>query len=293
VTTLYPTSFASIRAWATEHSISLTEARVRFAQYAVLRAVTDSRVLSSVLVFKGGNALDFIWQPNRSTQDLDFSADLSAPGASLDAPRLQGLLQGSLATVERLLGLTLRVHSVRQQPPGPDKTFVTYQVRIGYALPDEDKLRALMAAGRPSSQIIPMEVSLNEPICADANVNLSGTHALRVSTIEDIVAEKLRALLQQPIRNRGRRQDLLDITVIVRSGQPLDLDRVAEFLLRKAAARNVPVSRAAFHNPEILERAARDYPELRSTTRVLFIPFDEAREALYGLIEALAIPAAP
>jgi len=60
--------------------VGISEARQRFAQYAVLRAVASPARLSELLVFKGGDALDFVWSPNRSTIDLDFSADMRAGG---------------------------------------------------------------------------------------------------------------------------------------------------------------------------------------------------------------------
>ena len=58
--------------------MGMSEARRRFAQYAVLRAIASLARLSELLVFKGGDALDFGWSPNRSTIDLDFSADMRA-----------------------------------------------------------------------------------------------------------------------------------------------------------------------------------------------------------------------
>jgi predicted nucleotidyltransferase component of viral defense system len=74
----------------------MSEARRRFAQYAVLRAIASSARLSELLVFKGGNALDFVWSPNRSTSDLDFSADMRAEGAAaLDEARLEACSLGS------------------------------------------------------------------------------------------------------------------------------------------------------------------------------------------------------
>ena len=63
--------------------MGMSEARQRFAQYAVLRAVASPARLSELLVFKGGDALDFVWSPNRSTIDLDFSADMRAEGRPL------------------------------------------------------------------------------------------------------------------------------------------------------------------------------------------------------------------
>jgi predicted nucleotidyltransferase component of viral defense system len=281
---LYPSAFEEISPWAAASGVTVEEARVRFAQYGVLRAIADSRELSRVLVFKGGNALDFVWVPNRSTKDLDFSARETIEGEALHA-----LLQAGLDAVGRRLGTLYRVHRVERQPPGPEKVFVTYAVRVGYALQDQLPLRRRLEAGQTSPLVIPLDVSLNEPICADAPVDVAGVHALRVSTREDIVAEKLRSLLQQPLRNRYRRQDLLDIAVIL-LGAPLDLAQVATFLERKAMARNVPVTRAAFRDPEVARRAGQDYAVLKDTTRSNFVPFDDALRALLDLVGQLQIP---
>jgi predicted nucleotidyltransferase component of viral defense system len=286
----YPETFATLRTWAAENGVPLGETRVRFAQYGVLRAIASSRELGALLVFKGGNALDFIWEANRSTRDLDFSVDMSVPSAALSADHLRSLLVPALEATTRLLGIAYRIHRIEQQPPGEGKTFITYEARIGYALPDEAQLRQRLAIGNPSPHVIPLEVSLNEPICAAALVPIDPTHHLRVCTLEDIVAEKLRALLQQPIRNRTRRQDLLDIAVIRRTHPELDRERVGRFLIEKARARAVPVSRAAFRDPQVAERARQDYAALQSTTRRVFLPFEEALGELDALVASLAIP---
>jgi len=39
-----------------------------------------------------------------------------------------------------------------------------------------------------------------------------------------------------------------------------------------------------------MERARRGYDELKGTTRVLFVPFEEACDLLYGLVDTLTIP---
>ncbi len=66
-------------------------------------------------------------------------------------------------------------------------------------------------------QGIDLDISINEPIGAATFFEVSPDLRIRVATIEDIVAEKLRALLQQLIRNWVRPQDLLDIAVVLRS----------------------------------------------------------------------------
>jgi len=294
MTIAYPATFEEIRPWSRDNGIDSNEGRVRFAQYAILRGIASSRTLSALLVFKGGNALDFVWQPNRSTRDLDFSADMAIVGDTWDPAEVGALLKDALgrgltvATAQ--LGVVFAIHSVTKEPPAPESTFVTYELRIGYALPDQRPLLGRMAQGLPSAQVIPVEVSLNEPICADQATDIRATNTLRVSTLEDIVAEKLRALLQQPLRNRGRRQDLLDIAVILAENPHLDHARVAVFLERKARARGVPVSRAAFRETEIARRACQDYEALRETTRKAFIPFNQARQALLNFTGTLDIP---
>jgi Nucleotidyl transferase AbiEii toxin, Type IV TA system len=210
--------------------------------------------------------------------------------AAFSADQLRSLLVPALEATTRLLGIAYRLHKIEQQPPGSGKTFITYEAKIGYALPDEARLREQLAAGKPSPNVIPLEMSLNEPISASKLVTIDPPHRLRICTLEDIVAEKLRALLQQPIRNRTRRQDLLDIAVVMRTHPELDRALVGPFLLQKARARSVPVSRIAFHDPEVATRAAQDYAALQSTTRALFVPFEEALQELYALVQSLDIP---
>ena len=192
----YPESYAAIAPWARQNNIPLGVARRRFAQYAVLHAIATSHRLNAMLVFKGGNALDFVWHPNRSTIDLDFSADMNLVDTAFDQSVLQTLLQRSLAASGRILGVSFAVHSVKRQPPGEGKTFIIFTASIGYALEDDVRNRQRIEQGEPSKAVIPVEVSMNEPICGDAFVAVGAGRQLRVCTIEDIVAEKLRALLQ-------------------------------------------------------------------------------------------------
>ena len=286
----FPASFGEVGSWARERGVGVAEARLRFAQYVVLRAIASSISLRRILVFKGGNALDFVWSPNRSTLDLDFSADMAAAGAAkLGETRLGELLSGALDASGRELGVLMRVHSVRRQPPGEGKTFVTYTARIGYALPGDRRNRTLLEAGQSSQYVVPVEVSINEPIGADKNVAV-GDRSLRVGTLDDIGAEKLRAFLQQKgeIRNRTRPQDLLDIAYLLYRGTPLNLDDVSRFLLTKAEARNVPVSKSAFRDPELAKRANTSTTGCKTpyACAKTYVPFDEALEALYDLIES-------
>lgn len=143
------------------------EARQRFAQYGVLMAIARSRALRSIMVFKGGNALDFIWQANRSTRDLDFSVS-------------GGELEPALRAVTRELGITFRVHKIIRQPAGPEKTFVTLIAKIGFALPDDQEVRKRLSSGGVSPHVIPVEVSLNEVVCDRVEFQLSPGRSILV-----------------------------------------------------------------------------------------------------------------
>ncbi|WP_373047015.1 nucleotidyl transferase AbiEii/AbiGii toxin family protein [Vulgatibacter sp.] len=118
---------------------------------------------------------------------------------------------------------------------------------------------------------------------------LHADYRVRISTREDIVAEKLRALLQQVLRDRYRCQDVLDLAVMLRGGAELDTGKVAKFLLEKAAARDVPVSRTAFHGPELAARARVDYEALESTARHEFIYFDDALARVLEFVDRLGL----
>lgn len=294
MTSTYPTSFGNLDSWATTNGIARDEARRRYAQYIVLTAIANSPVLRLSLVFKGGNALDFVLLPNRSTIDLDFSLDAGSNHGAVSDDMLGNQLENGCRRTSGQSGTMLAVHSVRRNPPNIDRDFVTFEARIGYALPDQGALRIRMANGRPSPQVIPVEISINEPICDSTEFSPGPDIApLRISTLEDIVSEKLRALLQQSIRDRQRPQDLLDIAVILQANTGLDLERVAAFLLIKAAARAVPVSRRSFHHPELRRRARIGYNDLEVTTRTLFLPFDQALATVLGFVDALPIPDQP
>lgn len=282
----YPASFEHIGEWAKSHRRPVVEARLRFAQYGILLAIARSRALRPLLVFKGGNALDFVWQANRSTRDLDFSVD----GSSLEEGELSSRLQFALDAVGRSIEVFYRVHRILRRPPGADKTFVTLHAKVGFALRDDFEVQRRLQNGQASPHVVPLDISLNEPICAATEARVDDRNSIRVSAVEDIVAEKLRALLQQVLRDRYRCQDVLDLALLVEQFRP-DPGRVGSYLLRKGEARNVVVTRSAFYDVGVEERAHHGYDDLRATAREKFVPFDKAFATILSFVDQLPIPA--
>jgi hypothetical protein len=101
----------------------------------------------------------------------------------------------------------------------------------------------------------------------------------------DLVAEKFRAMIQQPVRNRYRRQDAYDLYCLLEAHGPNldDLhDAVREALLRKAEGRGLAVDRDALRNPEVERRSKAEYPQLAAEITRTLPDFDE----VYGTVRA-------
>src|SRR5262249_48431795 len=122
----YPQSVGQLAAWARANHVTAAEARHRFAQYVVLCGIASVPSLRESMVFKGGNAPDFVWQPNRSTLDLDFSFDMDGLRFQADTDSIRALLERGLSVATNRFGVAFAINSVRQQPPGEDRTRATY-----------------------------------------------------------------------------------------------------------------------------------------------------------------------
>ena len=287
----FPGHFSELEVWASHAGVTLAEARVRLAQFAILASIASFQPVSRSLVFKGGNALDLARLPNRSTRDLDFSIDHSQTSDAFLVSTNKSALSPIFLAADSLFGVLLAVNSVIIRPPGGSRTRQSIDIRIGYALADEIRLRARMQLGKASNQVVPIEISTNEVICATTDWAVAGPgQTLRVSTFEEIVSEKLRALAQQVSRNRTRPQDVLDIAVIVQTVPDLAMGDIASFLIRKAEIRDITISRQTFSDEQLWQRARVGYDALQSTVRTVFIPFEEARLIVLALVAKLNLP---
>jgi predicted nucleotidyltransferase component of viral defense system len=254
----------------------------------VLQSVARSE-LKTELAFKGGNALRFVYRNRRSTVDLDFTAAGTFPDSK---DSIQGWLDSAFAQSKSVFGIKMRCQSTKRNPPGAGKTFPTYQVKVSFQFPADRHFADFEQVAGPFNPVVEMEISLNDVVCETSGVRLSDQDAcsIRVCVLEDILAEKLRALLQQRIRKRQRRQDVYDIARMLRLHErELNLGKIGTYLLAKAKARDVPVARGEFDG-EIRRYAAFEYETLFSATDPEFIPFDEAWAEVLRLVGRLDIP---
>lgn len=260
---------------------------------AVLQALSRDDFLRDHFVLKGGNALKLAFDSPRSSVDIDLSSTESYPNQDhqetehLRDKVVDRLSQALSHTVPEYHYETMVVQSTEIKPPNlPQRKFPALEIKVGYTeLEDRDP---------PYSDVVKLEMTLNETVC-EAEYRSTEGFELHVSSLDDIMAEKLRALLQQVIRNRYRPGDVFDIWFFsTRAPRALDKDRIARFLQEKSEGKvgDGPVSRQMFYHPDVRSRAQEGYAEIseRIPDSIPLPPFDEAFGQVLGFVEELDLP---
>lgn len=206
-----------VRSWVEAARADPQLHRDRQVTEVVLAAIGLSPSLRDGLVLKGGTLMALAFQSNRVTGDIDFSAQADPAGFD---DLLRAALDASLGPAAIQLGyldLVCRVQGIKRRPRPElfeDADFPALEVRIGSALrhtPQEQ----LLAEGR-AARILLVEISFRDQVYDFQELHLEKPAVgVRAFTLEELIAEKLRALLQQPIRRRNRRQDVYDIAFLL------------------------------------------------------------------------------
>ncbi|TCP38060.1 nucleotidyl transferase AbiEii/AbiGii toxin family protein [Rhodovulum marinum] len=239
----------------------------RQATEVFLSALSMSEPYCEKIFLKGGILMGVVYQSVRQTADIDFTSTLE-PHPHL-ADQIKEALSATLPRAAAELGypdLICRVQSVRHRPRAnsfADASFPALEIRIGYARrgsPQEERL----SQGR-ATEVLYADISFREPVGAIQVVRFKDSEAtIRAYSLCDLIAEKLRALLQQEVRNRYRRQDIYDIDVLL-SHFPFDEDeraRVHALLLEKSRARGLEPTAESLSEPEVIRRAKEEWDTL-------------------------------
>jgi predicted nucleotidyltransferase component of viral defense system len=256
----------------------------------VLAAIGLSPSLHDGLVLKGGTLMALAFASNRVTGDIDFSAQADPAGFDhLLRTELDALLEPAALRLG-YLDLVCRVQGVRRRPRPElfeDANFPALEVRIGSALRNTPQ-EQLLAEGK-AARVLLVEVSFRDQVYAFQELHLEMPNVgVRAFTLEELIAEKLRALLQQPIRRRNRRQDVYDIAFLLDHYELTDaaLKRIHETLIQKCRTRGIEPTPASLDDPEIRVRAEREWETLKLEVSDL-APFDERFACVAGLYRSL------
>ena len=262
---------------------------LRMAVHTILVAVSRAPTLPNLMVLKGGILLALEYEGDRFTRDIDFSTAKTVPEMSEEGVVAE--LAAALRLQVQMLdyGLDCRIQSHGLKPPGENRTWPTLQLRIGYA-PQSDPARHRRLLSGKSPTVLALDLSYNEVITAVELVSIPGGAQVQTYALPDLIAEKLRAMLQQPSRHRNRRQDVYDLYRVLSRPEVRDGSfraAVLNALQAKSAARNLEVNRQSIADPEVRRRSEKDYAHLREEIASELPEFEQAYAVVQNYYERL------
>lgn len=256
-----------IDAWVAEVKSDPIAHRNRQVTHILLAAIGMTKGLHDTMVLKGGTLMMLAFGSPRGTQDVDFSVSATPePFTEQLSTTLDPALQRAAAQLG-YLDIVCRVQKLKKMPrPATFENDIgaALKITIGHARRDTNEETRL--AARQAPRALQVDLSFNEPMLHSTHAQLGRPAVtIRAYTPEDVIGEKLRALIQQPIRNRQRRQDVYDIAWLLEAHDPdaLTRQRIFESMIGKAEARDLTLSVDSFDDPEIKRRAEMDWNTLQ------------------------------
>jgi len=240
--------------------------QLREAVHTVLVAIASSSFLNVKMIMRGGILLAIKYDCSRYTTDIDFSTNIKS--SNFDKNKLISELKNKLiiATEKLDYGLGCQVQAVKLNPPRPDANFPTLQIKIGYAYKEDKKNYKRLIDGR-SVNVVKIDYSFNEITKEIELIELKDGGSISVYSLIELVAEKYRAILQQVVRNRFRRQDVYDIFYLLEKyTEPNESEKrnILETLIIKSDSRGLDISKESMANIEVIERSKKHYHHLSS-----------------------------
>jgi predicted nucleotidyltransferase component of viral defense system len=279
-----------LSAWIAKAKGDPVKHRQRQVTEILLVAVAMAPGLRKGLYLKGGTLLNIAYQSPRATGDVDFTAS-EDPEAL--AGRIEKDLNDALRRAVARLGspLTCRVQTIKKRPRPTTfagSPFPALQMTIGSALAGTNEVRRL--EGGQAAHVLEVEISFNEPVeDLDEIVLESGQAPLVSYSLLEVMAEKLRAFLQQKPRNRARRQDIYDLAFLIERF-PFDEEERAELLRlfrAKCAAREIEATPASLFDPELSERARSQWETMRQELEELLPSYEDRFAVVAALYKSL------
>lgn len=256
----------------------------------VLAGMSRVDALREALVFKGGTALKKCYFGRyRFSEDLDFSALEGAPTGDPMEDAVRSACGEAVGLLDEYAPAAFECerYTEREPHPGGQEAFT---------------IRARLPWHREPLVRVMIEITLDEPILGTASerqiIHTYGEpleDRLKVYSLEEIIAEKLRAVLQhqEMLEQRGwarsRARDYYDIWRVLKSYRDtLDLSGFRSFLRRKCEVRDVSFGGPDdFFPPSIMNHVEKTWDQWLGPLVVDLPPFDVVIEELREQLPAL------
>jgi predicted nucleotidyltransferase component of viral defense system len=262
----------------------------REAVHIILDGIGHSQNLSAKMVIKGGLLLAIRYDSSRYTRDLDFSTRDKYTAESANV-LLEELREGLVTAEDHLSYDTLcRLQSHKVQPKGENKTHHSLALKIGFANRSNAGQMARLEAGT-STHVVEIDYSFNEAVFDVEVLELDGGATIHSYTLNNVLAEKMRSLLQQPVRKRNRRQDVYDIWLLLESGPALiaeELAKIHEILMASCSSKGIVPDINSMESAEVISMARTGYQELAADVDGELPSFDEAMGRVVALYRDLS-----
>ena len=242
--------------------------RQRQATEIILTAIAITPPLKNKLYLKGGVLMGLVHDSPRQTSDIDFSVAISDSPNETTADSFEGLMNSALRRAAAMLGyadMVLSVQSTKGKPSKyyPNARFPALKLKIGYAKRGSPQEKRLLKRNAPD--VISLDISYNEQISDIQILNISDEISLLAYSLIDLIAEKYRAMFQQIIRQRNRRQDVYDLDILIQNTN-FDNETKANILaalIEKCQSRDVPLSRDSINDPEVKKRSGAEWNTMK------------------------------
>jgi len=230
-----PSKVIDVAAWADSKSNDPVATHHRQATHITLAAIAKMRH-DHTLYLKGGILLGLVYNNRRMTEDVDFTAGFP-PDSGIDV-QIEMALNRLLPATAAELGYTGTQTRVRRVKKKPKQFADRFEEADHPAL--EVSIEHVLPSGSRGPKPLEVEISFNEPDITSVEVLDIGGLELHAYSLTDVIAEKIRALLQQAVRlKRGRRQDVYDIHFLLDRFSFSDEERadILHSLLKKCETR--------------------------------------------------------
>lgn len=236
----------------------------RQATEILLTALGTTEPYCGKFYLKGGLLMGIVYDSPRHTADIDYSTILE-PDAEI-VEHLKKTINDALPSVAAGMGypdIVCLIQTIKLRPK--EKGFSEFKapgfkITVGYAKRDSSQAKKVLAGS--ASTVLHADVSFKEPVGGIQIVRLGPNGAkINAYSLKDMVSEKFRAFLQQEDRNRARRQDIYDLSILLGKFTFDDQEKkeILNLMLEKCHAREIFPDKNWFQHEELIRRAKSEW----------------------------------